>query len=145
MFNNIGHKIKSFAEIICCLGIIAALLYGFSVFLDDVLMGIIIMFLGSISAWVSALCIYGFGQLIENSDILIEKIEKLDIDNKVHISNIPMSTSVQETPTVTYDENTRNDIVAKMVEGKKTTLKSLFKLGEISDEEYQKLMEDLDS
>lgn len=79
MFKNIGKKIKILAKIItwigiaisCLLGIIMmfAIEYGF-------VAGILIIIIGSISSWISSFLLYGFGQLIENSDKTVELLSK---------------------------------------------------------------------
>lgn len=94
MFNNIGRKIKTLAKILCWLGIIASVLFGIIMVVIGVTVsrpsplqgyvdpigfylggtpgivgGIVIMVVGSLTSWSGSFCMYGFGQLIENSDI----------------------------------------------------------------------------
>ena len=78
MFKNIGMKIMSLAEILCWIGIffsigagIVAIWFGFkseNVFLF--ICGIAGAILGPIVSWVNAFVLYGFGRLIDNSDII---------------------------------------------------------------------------
>ncbi len=75
MFDDIGGKIKGLAVFICVIGIFAAVISGF-VFMSDedtVGIGVIIMIGGSLGAWVGSFFMYGFGQLIQNTDILVEQ------------------------------------------------------------------------
>ena len=91
MFNNIGGKIKTLAKVCCWIGIITSILIGLVVIfggdvLDQILtygyyyggygsatagsvvLGIIIMAVGSLLSWIGSFFTYGFGQLIENTE-----------------------------------------------------------------------------
>ena len=75
MFNNIGRKIKTVAVVGSVLGIFVSVVAGIALVVQDedtVLSGILVIVLGSLSSWLGAFFTYGFGQLIENSDILVE-------------------------------------------------------------------------
>ena len=72
MFDNIGSKIKSLAKICTWVGIIFSFLAGFLMFATNAFVGILTIVVGSIAAWVGSFLLYGFGQLIENSDKLVE-------------------------------------------------------------------------
>lgn len=86
MFNNIGGKIKTLAKVICWIGIICSCIVGLnmmsrSTYLDwageqhtdasYLIYGLLIAAAGSFVSWLSTLTLYGFGQLIENSDKLV--------------------------------------------------------------------------
>lgn len=74
MFNNIGEKIKTLASVICIFGILSSVISGISYISKDedlVAIGLIIMVAGSLASWVGSFMTYGFGQLIENTDILV--------------------------------------------------------------------------
>ena len=84
MFNNVGGKIKTLAKITAWIGIIICVIYGFVLLVsveDMALVGLLIMTVGSLASWISALVLYGFGELIENSGIIANKKEKT-VDNK---------------------------------------------------------------
>ncbi len=81
MFDNIGHKIKLLAQVMCWLGI------GISVFIGILLIftgmdqydsgiyvggGIAVLCLGSLFSWIGSFVLCGFGELVENSDIRTE-------------------------------------------------------------------------
>ncbi len=91
MFDNIGSKIKTLAKVLCWLGIILSVIsgiatiaagansgtsynrYGYSsgsIAGVGVLGGILIIVLGCLGSWIGSFFMYGFGQLIENSDII---------------------------------------------------------------------------
>ncbi len=93
MFNNIGRKIKTLAKVLCWLGIIASVISGIVMVFTGVAVnstsvvrgygatadelsgtaavigGIVMMVVGSLVSWIGSFCMYGFGQLVENSDI----------------------------------------------------------------------------
>lgn len=82
MFKNVGGKIKIIAIIIFILGVVSSM--GGSIvgaiiattFIDDFVL-LILLFLfcslcGILMTWIFSIFIYGFGQLIENSDKLVE-------------------------------------------------------------------------
>lgn len=73
MYNNIGGKIKVLAKIafIAMAAITAIAGLGVIASDDDLIgVGVLMMFAGPVVAWVSSWLLYGFGQLIENSDII---------------------------------------------------------------------------
>ena len=76
MFDNIGGKIKTLAMVVTWVGIIASVLSSF-IFLvidDDMfIIGGVVAVFGSLLSWASSLVLYGFGQLIENTDIIAKK------------------------------------------------------------------------
>ena len=71
MFNNIGGKIKSITKTVCIVNIIACIIIGI-VLMTQVgfLLGLAVSFFGASLLWESCLTMYGFGQLIENTDRL---------------------------------------------------------------------------
>ena len=77
-FNNIGRKIKTLAKAITWIGITASVIYGAVVLrLSNsptfiiLIQGLLTMIVGSLISWLSSVTLYGFGQLIENTDILV--------------------------------------------------------------------------
>lgn len=79
MFGNIGGKIKSLAQVITWLGIIGSVIWGFVLMATDedlISAGLMIAVLGSLISWVSSFVLYGFGQLVENTDKLVELSKK---------------------------------------------------------------------
>lgn len=79
MFENVGRKIKGLAwtifwlaTIICCvIGIIKLCANRNSV-------GWIILILGPVACWLAVLLLYGFGQLIEDTHAIREKLYEGD-------------------------------------------------------------------
>lgn len=74
MFNNIGGKIKGLASFICWLGIIGSVLGGIVLMMmgDElgIILGIVVALVGSLISWIGSFLLYGFGQLIYNSDVI---------------------------------------------------------------------------
>lgn len=83
MFDNIGGKIKTVAATIAWLGIIGSIIIGIIIIAEandsyypsatETLSGWLVIIVGSLSSWVSSFTLYGFGQLIENTDIISSK------------------------------------------------------------------------
>lgn len=79
MFENIGGKIKMVAAAVCWIGIIAFVILGVAIMSasdDAILPGFLVMILGSLFSWIGSFMTYGFGQLIQNSDIIVEQLKK---------------------------------------------------------------------
>ena len=71
MYDNIGGKIKSWAVWIFVVEAIAAVIGGIALIANDNgLVAFLTIVFGPIAAWVSSWLLYGFGQLVENSDII---------------------------------------------------------------------------
>ena len=74
MFNNIGLKIKKLAKVLCWIGIIISVISGIAMMASGnggaVLTGLLVIGLGSLISWLLTLTLYGFGQLVDNSDII---------------------------------------------------------------------------
>ena len=78
MFDNISEKIKTAANVICWLGIIANIIAAIVMFVAAdqteafglIGLGIALLILGPILSWVFSLFIYGFGELIESNNTI---------------------------------------------------------------------------
>ena len=71
MFDNIGGKIKLLAKIMFCIMAIGSVIGGIVIISDGyddvILVGVAVMLLGPLFAWVSSWFMYGFGELIEKT------------------------------------------------------------------------------
>lgn len=77
MFDNIGDKIKTVTWIFCVVGIGICVTAGLVlIYHSQFLLGILIGVLGSAVCYLGSFFAYGFGQLIENTDILVAEIKK---------------------------------------------------------------------
>lgn len=107
MFENIGKKFKVVATIIAWLGIIGSLLLGFVILLSDestILLGFLVIIIGSLSSWLGSFFMYGFGELIDNSKEIKEKLnynstsvlkkQPINNDSDLKITAINNGTSV---------------------------------------------------
>ncbi len=83
MYDNIGGKIKKLATFLSLIGIIISILIGLilTVVIDNILFLLLIGGLGSLFAWIASFCLYGFGQLIENSDKTVRLLWQIKNSN----------------------------------------------------------------
>ena len=80
-YDNIGGKIKGWAKWIFAIEAIAAVIAGIVIMVENegaILVGLLVIIFGPIVAWVSSWLLYGFGQLIENSDIIAEEHKRVN-------------------------------------------------------------------
>lgn len=79
MYGNIAAKIKFLAQAVAWIGIIGSIIGGVSVISIDedlILTGFLIAVIGALISWVSSFVLYGYGQLIDNTDKLVELTRK---------------------------------------------------------------------
>ena len=98
MFNNIGGKIKGLAKFLCWLGIILSVIigvimiiaatssrsytfdsYGEKITLStggSIVAGILVIVFGSLASWIGSFFMYGFGELVENSKKVADRVSK---------------------------------------------------------------------
>lgn len=123
MFDNIGGKIKVVAKVECWIGIISSFIAGISLMSEDEelfgLIGFFVIVIGSLASWLGSFLIYGFGQLVENSDILAGRTSNED-------------TFMQE-------------LEEKSVEDKIFELNELLDKGHISYDEYQQIVKKIEA
>lgn len=84
MFDNVGRQIKTLSKFLFWVGIILSVIIGFFYAINDTstaLLGLIILICGCFGSWVSSLLLYGFGQLIENTDKEDNDIPNMSITN----------------------------------------------------------------
>lgn len=68
MYDNIGRKIKNLAEAIFIIATILAVIMGIALtfLLEDIFyVGLIVLVVGPIVAWISSWLLYGFGELVD--------------------------------------------------------------------------------
>ena len=81
MFDNIGGKLKGLAKVICWLGIIVTAISGLLVMVNgNILEGILAIVVGCLFSWIGSWALYGFGQLIENTDRMTSALEKRNVE-----------------------------------------------------------------
>ena len=77
-YDNIGGKIKNWAKWIFIIEAITTVISGFVLMATAeyetmILLGLLVILIGPIVAWISSWLLYGYGQLIENSDIIAQE------------------------------------------------------------------------
>ena len=84
MFDHIGKKIMTLSTIISAIGIALSVILGIILmiaFPDLVIIGLLIMALGIFISWVSSWMLYGYGRLIENSEIIAQSYHQTNKKN----------------------------------------------------------------
>lgn len=103
-FNNIGKKIKTMAKISFYLLSVLFLFYGILLIIktDNDILGLLWLILGPIISWISSFVLYGFGQLVDNSDKLIalKEVPNNDIQNNkkaktTHLENTTIGSNIK--------------------------------------------------
>ena len=85
MFGNMGNKIKALARVVAWIGIIFSCLGGLSLIIQGmdyeisglILGGFLIAGIGSLLSWISSFALYGFGQIVDNTDKLVNIAEEI--------------------------------------------------------------------
>lgn len=78
MFDNIGSKIKTLAVVVCVIGMIGSAIGAIAMWANGVFLGgLVILAVGCLTSWIGSFFTYGLGQLIENSDLQVEELNKL--------------------------------------------------------------------
>lgn len=86
MFDNIGGKIKALAKVLCWIGIIASVISGIVMIVSGsssryysgpspVLTGFLTIILGALFSWIGSFFTYGFGQLIEDTEMIRSRMD----------------------------------------------------------------------
>ena len=103
-FNNIGKKIKTMAKISFYLLSVLFLFYGILLIIktDNDILGLLWLILGPIISWISSFVLYGFAQLVDNSDKLIalKEVPNNDIQNNkkaktTHLENTTIGSNIK--------------------------------------------------
>ena len=86
MFYDIGKKIKTLAKVVCWIGIIGSVIGGIVMIATmgsvGVLSGLLTIVLGVLFSWIGSFVLYGFGEMVENSDIRTELAVKAEMGKK---------------------------------------------------------------
>lgn len=117
MFDNIGGKIKTLAEVVCTLGIVASVLAAFVVWGQGayygtdstILLGVLIIGLGSLGSWLGGFFTYGFGQLIDSVEEIRKNHEAMQKRLESFENNLQRKEKVYKHPnTLPVEEEKRN-------------------------------------
>ncbi len=78
MFKNIGNKIKTLAVIIFIVGLVISLIMGVLLIGEDMVAdGLLIIIFGALVSWISVFFIYAYGELVQRSINIDEKLKNL--------------------------------------------------------------------
>ena len=149
MFDNIGSKIKTLAQVIAWIGIIGSVILGL-IFLTTgnegmALTGILIAVVGSLLSWIGSFIAYGLGQLIENTDKLVV-LNGGETNNNSQQSQRSHITPSQNTySALGYGQNPKEIAKQQKEKEKEDKIKELKQLrskGLITDEEFFKKLKE---
>ena len=78
MYNHIGKKIKTLAKTMASIGIVISFILGAVIASsrENYTMGLLIALLGGWGSWIGNFLLYGYGQLIDNSDHVVELLKR---------------------------------------------------------------------
>ena len=77
MFDNIGGKLKVLAVVEAYLGIIGSAIWGIVLMVNEMfLVGLLVIAVGCVLAWVGSWLTYGVGEAVENSEIILHKLRQ---------------------------------------------------------------------
>lgn len=105
MFDDIGTKIQRLSKVFFALCVLASVIGAIAMFIymldeEGFLVGLVcsipILILGSLLSWLLTTPLYGFGKLIENTDILVQD-NQVNKNNVKNIKKILDTTSNQQT------------------------------------------------
>ena len=100
MFENVGGKIKFLAKTMCWLGIVSFIFLGLALIYIGgtkeapimAIQGVIYLIFGPIVSWIGSWFFYGFGRLIENSEIIVDKMSTInsqeEYENEIELDEL---------------------------------------------------------
>ena len=120
MFDNPGGKIKTAAVVMFVISTIGSIVGGIVLLSNKAAaIGVVVMLLGPVISWLSGLFVYGFGQLIENTD---------EIGNDNRSANKDLPKAVKEKKTTAAVKSAKREVSNKVD-------KTIAKVA-VSDDEY---------
>lgn len=72
MFENAGEKLKKLALVVAVVGIAASVIAGFVILGYSAISGLMIGTVGCVFSWAGGLALYGFGELVDSNQKLLE-------------------------------------------------------------------------
>ena len=142
LFENIGRKIKAVACVCMLILSVGSLIAGLFLMMQEdgyPAIGLLVIIFGPVLSWVAALTTYGFGQLVENSDISVVQRDKTPVSSDVpplgtaHNTENPQTATSKKSAFCVTDRDERRKAIALMKEE-----------GLITEEEYRQKLEELD-
>lgn len=78
MFDNIGTKLQNLATITTVIGIILSIIAGIAAIVNTSFwIGLLIIIIGGLASWISSWMLYAFGTLVENSQIIADRLSDI--------------------------------------------------------------------
>ena len=149
MYYNIGGKIKLLAIIWTVIGILASFLIGgtMATLKDELVpLGLLVIALGSVLAWLSSLLFYAFGELVERVCHIDNTLSGTSYDkqNSLSAKLERISKKANDTTVAPANDTSSEPVTDITVERapsfeEKQQLRMLFLQGKITEEEYYEL------
>lgn len=79
MFNNIGFKIKMLATILTMVGFVLSGVSGICLLFFKPVFGVLAIVVGCLVSWINSFVLYGFGELIVNSEEIKEELSRIKV------------------------------------------------------------------
>lgn len=82
MFDRIGEKIKSVAKVIFWFGVVVGLIVAY--FIGEAghsYVAIFVFLVSFLISWLGTYLLYGFGELVDNSRKILDRLERFPIPN----------------------------------------------------------------
>ena len=107
MFNNIGKKIKKLATITTKIGFFIFILCAIILCTEKmVALGILIGLVGCLSSWISSFLLYGFGELIDNTQEIAKNTKRMaQLEGLKGEGESSQNTFVEESEEVKVDDD----------------------------------------
>lgn len=122
MFDNIGKKLMGLAKFLCWVGIISSVIFAIVVFANSGVkeqrsgygyyynsygsfygkkwLGWVTLILGPLSSWISSWMLYAFGEFVDDTAAIREKLDKLPLDSapqgKSGVTGKPVSSAPRQ-------------------------------------------------
>ena len=136
MYSNIGGKIKDLAVFVFCLGAVITVLVGcFWMFKLKQLIGLVWILGGPFFSWLGSFTLYGFGQLVENSDTMVRMSKEL-LDNGNNKLNSSETLHRRKELPNPYEDDTIDESMCEQI----TLLNKALDQGRITEEKYIKIL-----
>lgn len=141
MYNNVGMKVKGVAVAFGVIGFLSSVLIGLSLisngnrYNNNTILGISVIFGGSLSSWISSLILYGFGQLIDDTAALRDHFTPSFRTSSQYSPSNPVNNPIPAA-SVVKNTSSSNHLSAKQTDNEpKESLKDINSTNEMTVEE----------
>ena len=106
MFNNIGSKVKILAWIECIAGIILSVISGLITLISgQIIIALVVVIAGIVISWLSSLALYAIGQIAENTEKILDKLDDTKNQKPESIKVIRQTQSTTSSPRTNIKNN----------------------------------------